>query len=348
MKQLSDDVLKAMGFRKINDHEDHLGEFFLIATYEIRGISCSEPSMRQQRIIDGVNVSATIGSSLNKMTRTILGINFTEDEAEWRKKKGASPPYLMICFGPTKVNRSESGYIREHDDETLMFYASFPNAIAEAKDWKEIAAVFETSFMLAFSQEHHRVTLEKRSENLVGLNESGKVLQIIQLSVTGQAILNRRLEADDLNKSLEQSLASADGLPKKAANLFSKALTEKTEKGRFMNHYNSIEMISKYEFSEFSQSQIDSIASVVQPRLNEAIKSIQRSQRKDWANTREQFIACSVLLWSDISDTDVKDFIKIKAARDKMSHGSQTSNKPEVFSVAERLARKILSHYMSV
>ena len=104
MAQVSDHVIKAMGFQT-NDGSVELSAFFFsLHVFEFHGINLPDGGFANfEGQIAGVNYAAAIGMSVNELCTELWNDDYADDELTWQDEKKCSPPYLMVRFGLVTV-----------------------------------------------------------------------------------------------------------------------------------------------------------------------------------------------------------------------------------------------------
>ncbi|MCI5122957.1 MAG: hypothetical protein D3925_00400 [Candidatus Electrothrix sp. AR5] len=77
-------------------------------------------------------------------------------------------------------------------------------------------------------------------------------------------------------------------------------------------------------------------------RVSDSAKLFFKSRFEDSRNLAQRFHWCALLVWSQLVDQDVEDFLEIKKVRDKLTHGEDIKESMLPVEKTKMLALKLL------
>jgi hypothetical protein len=109
----------------------------------------------------------------------------------------------------------------------------------------------------------------------------------------------------------------------------------------FLYYFLAIEIETHAAFGSIDHStSIDRTLSI-DDRVRASAKALFERQREHWTNLRDRFVWCAVCLWSQATDTDIQDFVRLKKVRDEIAHGTLHVPPAGAVDQAKRLAIKL-------
>jgi hypothetical protein len=178
-------MLKSMGFEPFDENNKIEAKFHSLNVYEIRGINNTNDSLKCPDKLKNVTseVSISIGSSLNDLSKSLTGENWVENEEEWRKDKKRNPPYLMVLTSLPETTICKSGFIKKEQDRLFTYNCFLEEKMKIAKLEKEMSYPVVTALSAVLSNNGHIVTFHPVEREVYGITKDGK--QITDFLMTG-------------------------------------------------------------------------------------------------------------------------------------------------------------------
>jgi hypothetical protein len=344
--QLSDDVMRSMGFRPFDMNEAIAASFSSINIYEARGIILEDGATPViQGTVENTNYKFMISASVNKSCLAMMGDVFCENEEEWKIENKCTGPFLLVGLGPTAEHNCSSGHIKTEEDGSIATYNCFSNARAEIIQLEEkVLPTVLTALTCAFNEDSHYVIFCKISRAGVGRTTTGQVLHDFHSSFHASGYSSIRLPQDNVAKKLNLVKQIAANLNSRTSRFFALALEEKDEVKKFLYFFLALEVETHAAFKRINhQNSLSSLLGTQGVSRSSAIQLLQ-NQTKQLKNLRDKFTWCAHCMWTNIQEEDVAEFQKLLKVRNDIAHGN-ISDPPHGFArKAELLAHKVLSH----
>ena len=332
-----------MGFQTLAPNEFISGAFYCLQVYEIRGFTTDpEAAHLHSGQIKGTPFEFCIGASINDVHQKLNSKISIDNEQSWAKENQCSPPYLIIKLGPTKEYQGVSSLFQIKDDDTIVTYDSFAEAKEFLKAQESIVfphlisalnchIIFEDSFTRLLPLERH----------VYGITSDGKVIYDVRLHASGTAYTSRVFSEEELEHRLLAAIDLAGKIPPKVAKFYYLALNETDPLIRFLYFFLSIEIELH---STFGKIDLDSnLANLVVPptRAPESMKMLFSETRHSWPALKDRFVWCVLCTWTQLTDLDIADFVRLKKTRDDIAHGSISVPQNDSIIGVEKLATKL-------
>jgi hypothetical protein len=341
--QVSDHVIKAMGFQPNDEGIELTASFYCLHVFEFHGINQPEGGFAS---IDGqiadVEYAAAIGMSVNELCNALLNDDYAEDEPTWQDEKKCGPPYLMVRFGPTSTHSAIPGHLMmlNNDHHTYDTFALAKSELQVFED-KALPSVLTASVVAVSADDRPHIRIRNVDRAVCGKTPDGKTLFDIRFSMSATLSVSRAITNDMLVRSLDSAKAIAAEVDPKVAKFFRLALGEDDPLKRFLYFFLSIEVQTHRTFGKINHHEHVANLSFPTDRIQLTSASFFGDSVRSWTNLRDRFLWCAHCVWTDLTQPDVLEFARLKLIRDGIAHGDITSpSGGDVFAV-ERLAIRL-------
>ena len=343
MAQVSDHVIKAMGFRTNDERVELSATFFSLCVFEFHGINLPDGAFANiEGQIAGVNYAAAIGMSVNELCIALLNDDFVDDEPTWKDEKKCSPPYLMVRFGPTSTHSATPNHLMSLNDDHHT-YDTFAPAKAEIQGFevKALPSVVTASVVALSAHDRPHIRIRNVDRAVFGIAADGKTLHDIRFSMSATLSVSSAITTDALVGSFEAAKGLASSVDSTVANFFRLALGEEDPLKRFLYFFLSIEVQTHRTFSKIKH--LDHLASLRLPtdRIQLTSASFFGDSIRSWTNLKDRFIWCAHCVWIDLVQSDVTEFARLKRIRDGIAHGDITAPSGSDVLAVEKLAIRL-------
>lgn len=345
--RLTKDVIEAMGFKEHSSDEILEATFHLVKVYSIQGFVFDElEEIKQTNPIQfGQICTAIIGSSVNAISNTLFENDFVEDEEEWQKESKTFPPFLFLHFGPTKPYQIKGGF-RKKENETIVTYDCFPEAEKQLTRWEDdFLASIITSISVKFSSPDKPVNFISISRTVFAKTREGETLHnTSKPQMNATAYVSTKIKSKQVNSLLLESSKLYCNLDtKKISRYFYMGLEEEDKFKQFLYFFLFIERYTHYVFKKIDHNKHSKELMNIPVRLKESAQEFLIERQQDSKNLAQRFHWCSIFVWTNIVDEDIKKFKNIKKVRDEISHGENIKEVELPVGIARELALKLLS-----
>lgn len=339
-------ALEAMGFRDLIDRGSLSASFMSVTAYEARGISLPDgfASARQARVA-GADYRIALSSSINTACQHLIGDDFAEAEAQWRKEVNTSGPFVLVAVGPTDFIECEAGRTMRMPDGSLSTYNCFPGVRETLKSLEErILPPVIATLTLALSEPDRYVTLRKLSQGSAGRATDGTTIHDVRLEIHAELTTSHLLSKERAVEILDASVERAPKIHHRAATYFALGTAESDQLKKFLYFFLSLEVETHAIFGridhggEFRTKVLSDGTSFPRPST---VDLITRDIAK-WDNLFDRFVWCAACAWPRLTDDDIKLFKELKSVRDGIAHGRISIPPAGSARKAELLAHKIL------
>lgn len=326
MAQVSDHVIKAMGFQTNDGSVELSASFFSLHVFEFHGINLPDGGFANfEGQIAGVNYAAAIGMSVNELCTELWNDDYADDEPTWQDEKKCSPPYLMVRFGPTSTYTATPSHLMMLNDDHHT-YDTFALAKSELQGFedKALPSVVTASVVALSAQDRPPVRIRNVDKAVCGVTLDGKSLHDIRFSMSATLSSSASIAIDVLVSSLKSAIAIADAVDPKVANFFRLALGEVDPLKRFLYFFLSIEVQTHRTFAKIKHQEHLANLSFPTDRIQLTSASFFGDSVRSWTNLKDRFLWCAHCAWTDIVQADVSEFVRLKRVRDGIAHGTLT------------------------
>lgn len=338
--------LESMGFCELIGRGSLTASFMGVTAYEVRGITFPEGfADARQAHVAGVNYRVGVSNSVNAACQRLIGDDFVESEADWRKQVKSTGPFVLIAVGPTDFIECEAGRMMRLPDGSITTYDSFPNlrqALA-ALESRVLPPVVAT-LTLELNEPERYVALRKLARAFAGRTPEGATVHDIRLDVRAELSVSHPLDETRALEVLESSARRAPKLHQRAAKYFTLGTAEDDPLKRFLYFFLSLEVETHAVFRRINHSAkvrsqvIREGDSAPRPSTADLIaRDISR-----WENLFDRFVWCATCVWTGLFDDDIAVFKELKNARDAIAHGRESEPPFGFARKAELLAHKVL------
>ncbi len=339
---LSSGLLQGMGFTRLADDESISGNFSSLHIYELQGITLSEPGPPPlSGTISGVRFRLLVDSGVNTGSQRLLGDILVDDELAWEKKHQCTAPYLLIHFGPTREHIAAGCWVK-NENSGITTCEGFSEAREELRLAEAKALPFiTTSIASAFNSSNHPVRFRAVDRVVLGQTADGEWIHDRYFSVAASGYTSTRLGAEEVQARLSQALQVAPGISAKVARFCHLALEEKDSLKRFLYFFLAIEVETHSVFSRIDHERELDCLLEPDPRINKNVRTLFQDQQSKLKSIRERFVWCAACVWTQLTDADVDDFVRLKKVRDDIAHGSIDTPPADSVRIVELLACKL-------
>jgi hypothetical protein len=341
---LSSELLRAMGFRPLEAGESISASFVSLFVYEVRGITLQSIAPKIiAAALGSASIRLGVGDDLNDTCLAVAGDTYVEDEATWRKERGASGPFLIIQLGLPQVYTITEGWISTEPDGSATLYDSIP---ALRTDLAEIEAMalppLVTSLTCQLAAHVRHVNLHRLERTSSGRTASGQIVRDNRITASAQGRVSHPIPPDAVSDCLEGAVALAPRLDARSAHFFALGTAEEDELKKFLYSFLALEVETHTVFKQINHAQalralFDSESS---PRPA-AIALLQR-QVDQLRTLLDRFVWCATFVWTGVTEEDVAEFRAFKKTRDQIAHGEIDVPPGGAARLVQQLACKVL------
>ncbi len=334
-----------MGFTEFPESDSLEILFGIIRVYSLQGVNFKPDSELTHSEVFGFgdNCVVAVSNSINEACQLLTGDNLIEDsEEEWIKQKKATPPFVLIYFKEFQTRILNGGHRKEHDG-CIYTYDAFPEGKKDIKKWeKESLPIIFTALTVHFSKLDRPTSLIPVERSIFGTTNSGSTLFDIKLTGSATLIVSSGKTTEEINESLEKSSALLSKLTYKSSRHIYSALNEPDRLKQFMSYFLFLERHTHSHFKSLSYKKNAHAVFNVPERVSQSSKLFFESRFNDSKNLAQRFHWCAILVWQQLNDQDVKDFLDIKKIRDKLTHGEDIEESELPVEKAKLLTLKLL------
>lgn len=341
---LTNYALEKMGFEKIPEDIPIEARFHSLNLYEIRGITANCESVLQPEVLKRatLEISASIGGSLNAVCQVLTGEDFAENEEEWLKEKKTTPPYLMVLTSLPNSAICKTGYWKNESGD-ITTHDCFTSSKAELVQLeKEKTTSFVTALSAGLSTPEHLVSFIPIAREVYGVTPDNLTIHDIRFTASAEVYVSKAFSIDEVVSGIEAALTASEKIHSKVGYFFDLAVRESDSLKKFLYYFLVIEIHTHQVFRGLDYPSSFSDVNNVPERIESAATSLLLTYQKDAKNLTHRFVWCSLLAWADITDEDIRQFKLIKKLRDRIYHGEEVDMNTLPINQAQKLALKIL------
>jgi hypothetical protein len=342
--QVSSYAIEKMGYSKYPDDDELPVKFAVQRIYSLQGINFEKESelLKSDVFQFGKQCKVVIADSVNKAANEICGEDYAENEDEWIKEKQGRPPYLLVCFEENEEHILKGGYRQEKEDHILT-YDEFKDGKQEIKKWEieELPSII-TSLTVHFSEPDLQIKLVSLDRSVYGKTKDDKTLFDLKMTGSMSAFVSRPKPTAEINLSLKKSTNLYSSLDQKTSRHIFMALEEPDRLKQFLYYFLFIERFTHSQFKKIDYDNCAKNMFNIPARINVVGMEFFKERQLDAKNLSQRFQWCSLLLWSEINDSDVTSFKKLKKTRDLISHGENVTESTLPVEEIRTLALKLL------
>lgn len=280
--------------------------------------------------------------SVNELCNALLSDAYADDEPTWQDEKKCRPPYLMVRLGPTSTHSATPRHLMMLNDDHHT-YDTFAPAKSELQGFedKALPSVVTASVVALSTHDRPQIRIRNVDRSVFGITEDSKTLHDIRISVSGTLSVSSAITTDELVGSLETAKGLAVSVDSTVANFFRLALGEEDSLKRFLYFFLSIEVLTHRTFSKIKHLEHLSNLSSPTDRIQLASASFFGDSIRSWTNLRDRFLWCAHCVWTELDQSDVAEFARLKRIRDGIAHGDVTTPAGGDVLAVEKLAIKL-------
>jgi hypothetical protein len=178
--------------------------------------------------------------------------------------------------------------------------------------------------------------------SVFGTTDTGTTLFDIKLTGNAILVVSSGKAAGEINESLAKSSALLDKLTYKSSRHIYTALNESDRLKQFISYFMFLERHTHSQFKSLSYENNAYTIFNVPQRINQSAKLFFESRFNDSKNLAQRFHWCAILVWQQLNDQDVRDFLDIKKVHDQLAHGEDIEESELPVEKAKMLALKLL------
>lgn len=186
-----------------------------------------------------------------------------------------------------------------------------------------------------------QVRIRNVDRAVCGLTLDGKSLHDFRISVNATLTDSRATTNDELRRSFGEARKIASTIDPKVANFFQLALGEQDSLKKFLYFFLSIEVSTHRTFKKIRHSEHLTSLNAPDARIQLASVSFFGDSKKSWTSLRDRFLWCAHCVWTDLIQSDVSEFARLKRIRDGIAHGDITTPSGGDVLAVEKLAIKL-------
>jgi hypothetical protein len=340
--QLSSDAIAAMGFTRIPVDGAVSAAFHALHVFSVQGITVSaDQVVVKQGRAAGLDYTIGCGASVNAVCKTLLGQQFTENETEWARARGANAPYLVVHLGPTALHTASQGYIKNEAGD-IISYDTFAQAREELNQLEARALPsIEMALSVIFAGVTPPVRLLPSDVARFGLTPDGVTVHDVRITGGAEGYVSTSLDATQLEAHLTSAAKLSARVNKRAAAFFRLGRRDEDELKRFLYFFLAIEIETHRVFRTVSRrDHLRNVASY-EARIGDAAERLLEQKADNWVNLADLFVWCVASVWKHLDLEDVREFQRLKKIRDNIAHGNVAAPPTGSAAAAEALAMKI-------
>lgn len=340
--QVSEDIMKNMGFQRLPDGETIEAVFYSAHIYSVRGFTTDAGALNPlEGKIDDVTYRLAVGASINEITINLVDEKMVDDEKKWQEINKCLPPYIVVILGPTEEYIVKGTYIKD-DDEGFATYDSFSDAKKELKKLEEhILPRFLTILDINFSDITPPIKFIKICKYVYGKIKNRRLFHDIKFEMSATGFVSKSMKEDDIKIYLEKSIENSRYIDKKLADFYFFGLCESDMLKKFLYFFLFIEIKTHKTFESIDHKAHLSQLIAPHERLSISLQSLFSKQRDSWRSLGDRFVWCAACVWEDLSDDDIKQFKKLKDQRDAIAHGRISVLEASAVDAVKKLATKL-------
>ena len=233
---LTNYALEKMGFEKIPEDIPIEARFHSLNLYEIRGITANCESVLQPEVLKRatLEISASIGGSLNAVCQVLTGEDFAENEEEWLKEKKTTPPYLMVLTSLPNSAICKTGYWKNESGD-ITTHDCFTSSKAELVQLeKEKTTSFVTALSAGLSTPEHLVSFIPIAREVYGVTPDNLTIHDIRFTASAEVYVSKAFSIDEVVSGIEAALTASEKIHSKVGYFFDLAVRESDSLKKFL------------------------------------------------------------------------------------------------------------------
>jgi len=153
---LTNYALEKMGFELIPPDVTIEANFRSLNVYEVQGIVSDKKSPLDPAALmrKDIEVSFSLGDSVNEICRLLTDDDFADDEDKWRSESKSTPPYLIVLSEFPEKAICSHGYWQHANDEIVTHdcFTEAKEALQKLENQKTAVVVAALSALLSNDQ----------------------------------------------------------------------------------------------------------------------------------------------------------------------------------------------------
>ena len=164
------------------------------------------------------------------------------------------------------------------------------------------------------------------SREIFAETSKGITLHDFKVEFGGTLSVSTKVELNQINALLLESSELYSKLNTKISRHFYMGLDEADRFKQFLYFFLFIERYTHHVFKNIDHDKHSKEFINVPSRLKKSTLKFIKERQLDSKSLSQRFHWCSLFIWKNITDEDIKKFKKIKQARDLISHGENIKN----------------------
>lgn len=341
---LTNYALEEMGFEKIPDDLTIEAHFRSLNVYEARGIVSDKMAPLDPTSLKSTDneVSFSLGDSVNEVCRILVGDDFAEDEEKWKEETKTTPPYLIVLTESPEQVKCSHGYWKQ-ENEGIVTHDCFTEAKETLQKLENSrTAVVVAALSALLSGEQKPVVFVPVAREVFAVTNLDKRLRDWRLEFSAEAYVSSTVDTASVSNKITSSVQLSRSLHPKVGYFFGLAIREKDRLKKFLYLFLVIEIHTHQTFKELDYSGALTRLHILPDRIAESAAAFYIDRQKEAKNLTQRFMWCSILLWTEVHDSDIETFKSVKRIRDHIYHGEEVTEKMLPISEAQSLALKLM------
>jgi hypothetical protein len=340
--QLSSHAIAAMGFNRIPVDGAVSAAFHALHVFSVQGFTVSgEQVVVKDGRAAGVDYRIGCGASVNAVCRSLLGHQFTEDEAEWARDRRANAPYLVVHLGLTAIHTSTQGFVKNEGGD-IISYDMFGQAREDLHRLEaRVLPPVEMALSVAFVGVAPPIRIFPSDVARFGLTAEGVTVHDFRMTGSATAYVSRPIDVTQLESHLNRVAELSARVNKRVATFFRLGRRDDDELKRFLYFFLAMEVETHRVFKSVSRKDHLRNVATYDARIGAAAEQLLQHKADNWVNLADLFVWCVASVWRHLDLDDVREFQRLKKIRDDIAHGNIAQPPTGSAAAAEALATKL-------
>lgn len=346
---LSKDAIRSMGFAEIDPACPITASFFYFSVAQVVGLTVDSSDLVHHVVPCefGLPTIMHLGNSLDKIAAA--SEFFVHDEEAWQKEHKAEPPYLVIVIGPTEPYTARDGWWKEDGEFRLVTYGTFDTAKEALRTRAEkVVTRLHTTLTIHYSQQPHPIKLRSITSKITGRMADGKAIQDVRMQSLGYGSISSRISVAELSTLTYEAIQRLPFINFRIAEFVYNGEVEEDNVKRFLYYFVAIEIGTHRAFKGTDKSSTSILSSDIPAHIKHQGSQLLQKQYADLKALADRFVWCAIVAWSNVTDADVLEMMRLKKIRDDIAHGNVITVRSEDAEAARSLALLILRESASL
>ena len=329
-----------------NKHTDiQFISFGIIKVYSLQGMvfenNCEDKKSKVVTLLDRCVVA--IAQSVNEASKLLTGDLYIKSEDNWQSQNRSKPPYLLIYFKENAPLKLKDGDWQEVHETTSEGMKELLEWEVNVREWEDnVLPRLVTTLTINLSTYNRQVNIIPVDSSIFGVTKDGRKLEYAGYSGSTRRILSAAKSTEQINTSLDNSRELLPILTIDVCRNFYMALNEPDRMKQFLGYFHFIERYIHSTYKTIGYNDNVKVLFNVPQRIEEPVSKFFENIFSDSKSLAQRFHWCAILVWDNIEEDDVNDFLQAKKVRDKLSHGEHVAEPELPVEKVKKLALKIL------